>query len=460
MRDSAMLLALAEESAGVGVWDHDLATGLTHGTPQFYRIHGLPADHGPVPIEKLRALRHPDDRDRVVEGYRRALDSGEDQFESEYRIVLANGAIRWIFGRGRTIRDAAGRPLRYSGVDLDITDRKCADDALRVSEARLEQAVRVAGLGIFDYDHPARSTHWSPEMHALWGWPGPPPPDLRGYLRQVDPADRDAVVAAIAAARRPGSEGVFETEHRLRQPDGGVRWVAIRGRTLFDGTGVARRAIRSIGAMRDITERKQAEEHIRLLMREVNHRANNLLAVVVAVARQMADTAGAAHFASRLAQRLVALSASHKLLLAGPLEGTDLADLVTSQLGHFHELLGGRVQLNGPPLRLTPQAVQAVGMALHELATNAGKYGALSDGAGKVRVDWTLVHGEGGDDFHLAWRESGGPPVLPPVRTGFGHTVMVRMMERAVAGKVDLEFAPEGLRWTLTCPADQALEKT
>jgi len=142
-------LALAEESAGIGVWSIDLTTSRVRGTAQFFRIMGLAPTTDSVPVDVVRALRHPDDRDRVVAGFRRALEGGNDSYEIEYRIVRPDGGTRWIFGRGRVIRAPDGTPLRYSGVDLDITDRKATEAALAAAteevarmNQELEQRVR------------------------------------------------------------------------------------------------------------------------------------------------------------------------------------------------------------------------------------------------------------------------------------------------------------------------------
>ena len=148
-------LALAEQSAGVGVWSIDLTTSTVRATAQFFRIMGLPPTSDPIPVERVRALRHPDDRARVLAGFRAALEGGTDAYEIEYRIVRPDGELRWIFGRGRVVRDAAGTPVRYSGIDLDITDRKAAEaelartrDALERLNVALEERVqeRTAAL--------------------------------------------------------------------------------------------------------------------------------------------------------------------------------------------------------------------------------------------------------------------------------------------------------------------------
>jgi PAS domain S-box-containing protein len=133
------LLTLAEESAGIGIWDIDLTTGTARGTAQFFRIMGLAPSTEPVPMERIRALRHPEDRSRVVAGFQHAIETGSDAYEMEYRIVRPDGELRWIFGRGRVVRDAAGKPVRYSGVDIDITERKRAEQALAEAKQALER---------------------------------------------------------------------------------------------------------------------------------------------------------------------------------------------------------------------------------------------------------------------------------------------------------------------------------
>ena len=145
VRDSHALLKLAEKSAGIGIWDTELATDLVQATPTFFRIMGLPPAAGPVPNDTVRAVRHPDDAPRVVKGFRKALAQGLGHYEVEYRIIRpSDGALRWIFGRGRVVRDKAGRPVRYSGVDMDITDRKRAEQQLRESEERFSKAFNAA----------------------------------------------------------------------------------------------------------------------------------------------------------------------------------------------------------------------------------------------------------------------------------------------------------------------------
>jgi two-component sensor histidine kinase len=204
----------------------------------------------------------------------------------------------------------------------------------------------------------------------------------------------------------------------------------------------------------DVTDQKAHEEQIHLLMSEINHRAKNMLSLVQVIARQ---TAARDHedFIERFTERIQALAANQDLLVQNEWQGVDVKDLVRAQLAHFADLVGSRITMQGPAVRLNAAAAQAIGLALHELATNAGKYGALSVDAGRVDVGWRLD----GNIFAMSWTERNGPPVSQPERRGFGSTVVEPMVRQTVNGKVHLDFIPSGVVWTLTCPAANALER-
>jgi two-component sensor histidine kinase len=208
-----------------------------------------------------------------------------------------------------------------------------------------------------------------------------------------------------------------------------------------------------VGTAQDITERKEREEKEHLLMREISHRAQNMLSVVQAIAHQTA-TRNPEDFVERLSGRMRALSANHDLLVQSDWSGVDVEDLVRAQLSHFADLIGSRIFVGGPKLRMNPASAQASGLALHELATNAAKYGALSTDVGRVDISWRTAN----DTFTMSWTELGGPPAAPPKRRGFGTVVMKAMAERSIGGKVELDYAPSGLTWRLTCPVANALE--
>jgi two-component sensor histidine kinase len=207
----------------------------------------------------------------------------------------------------------------------------------------------------------------------------------------------------------------------------------------------------------DLIERSISVERTNVLLREVSHRAKNMLAVVQAMVRQMAGKDGEKLPAGQLSDRLTGLAASQELLVESGWDGIDVGQLVRSQLSHLGELVGSRVTCEGPALLLAPVAAQTMGMALHELATNAVKYGALSDGEGRVAVSWDASSDTDRSRFVMSWREEGGPRVTTPRRRGFGHSVVVRMVEHALDAEVGLEWPPTGLEWQVSAPVASVL---
>lgn len=250
-----------------------------------------------------------------------------------------------------------------------------------------------------------------------------------------------------------GAEEIAEFEYRMKARDGEWRWILSQD-MVYQGDGAGGVA-QIIGAAHDITERREQEERIRLLMREVNHRAKNLLTVVQSVARQTARTASPEHFAEDLSNRLRALSMSQDLIIEGNWQGVSLDDLTRSQLRHLAGEIGERVLISGTRITLSPAAAQGIGMALHELATNAMKHGALSVETGKVLIDWQIENGLDGPVFRIEWREQDGPPVSEPSSEGFGRTVIERMAAHAVDGDVSLDYLPDGVRWRLSAPLER-----
>ncbi|WP_265529628.1 HWE histidine kinase domain-containing protein [Sphingomicrobium marinum] len=249
-------------------------------------------------------------------------------------------------------------------------------------------------------------------------------------------------VKPLKAGKVPYLE--FETIHQRK--DGSHYNVSVRLQ-YFGGTDNV-----FFASIYDITERKMAEERERLLMREVNHRAKNLLSIIQVIARQTVASRPESYIA-RFEDRIAALAASYDLLVENPKAGVRLRSLIRAQLGHFDHLFDKRISIDGPTVHLNAAAAQSVGMALHELATNGAKYGALSNDEGCVSIDWRLVDGQ--DDaqmLELTWVESGGPPVSTPDRKGFGSTVIDSAVRSTTRGHVALDYEPSGLTFKLTAP--------
>ena len=441
LREREEILGLAEHSAGIGIWDMDMATRMVRGTAQFFNIVGLPPSDDPVPIDRLRALRHPDDREQVVKNFQYALDSGEDQYEAEYRIIRPDGEVRWIFGRGRVIRDKNGNTVRYSGVDIDVTDRKRTEEALRESEERYRSLIENANDLVFTLDLDLRLTSANPAVKRLLGYA---PEELIGsplglYVSAGQIAKHEAML------RRKLSGEASETRYEMEVVDrtGQTRTLETASKLSCDRSGRPN-GIHAIA--RDVTERKKYEEHLALTTRELSHRTKNVLAVVQAMVHQLGKQTGSfPEFERRLAGCVSALARCHDLLVDSDWQGADLRELLARQLAPFG-LDDKKVVALGPSLSLGPQATQLIGLALHELATNAAKHGALTTPAGTVAVEWQYVDPSGA--IQLTWREQNGPRVSPPARRGFGHTVLERMAA-SLDAKVSLEFLPDGLRWSL-----------
>jgi PAS domain S-box-containing protein len=328
-------------------------------------------------------------------------------------------------------------------------ERAAAHERLRRSESRLQLALAGARAAAWEWDAVTDDIEWSPEMFAITGLPSEIGAyGLETYLKMIKEEDRDKAVYDLKAAL--GKGGPFTTEFRIRRIDGAVFWLNISGVVEHTET---KKPLRAYGILQDITERKAHEERIHLLMREVNHRTKNMLSFVQAIARQTAARQPE-DFIGCFAERIQALAANQDLLIRNNWRGVDVEDLVRAQLAHFVDLVGSRIVVDGPLLRLNPASVQAIGLALHELATNAGKYGALSTDFGRVDVCW----GAAGDTFTMSWTERDGPPISAPKRRGFGTTVVEAMAEQILDGAIDLDFASSGVTWQLVCPVANALE--
>lgn len=279
--------------------------------------------------------------------------------------------------------------------------------------------------------------------------PGSFTPTVEAFTQLIHPDDRQELWRKTEQSI--ASHEVFTHEYRITRPDGMICWIANRSQIRVDDKGEPELS----GVAMDITERKQSEQQIQLLLAEVNHRAKNMLSVVLArkTAFYKPD-----NFIATFERRIQALSANQDILVRNNWRAVPLDDLVRSQIAHFGEAYDTRIAIQGPPLCVSASASQTIGMALHELATNAAKYGALSTAAGLVEINWALTEKGGDLLFSLSWTEKHGPRVVEPAHRGFGSTVIVDVVRRTFKADVFLDYVSAGLVWRFECAADRVLE--
>jgi PAS domain S-box-containing protein len=339
-------------------------------------------------------------------------------------------------------------------VVRDVTERRAAEEQKQKLQMhdRLQFALDAAQLGWWHYDPRRDVISGNTRFKELFDLTHDET-SMEEIMKRVHPDDAERFGADREAALDPANPKPYRHEYRVRRRDGEVRWVDARGLASFEGAERDRRLVSFVGTVQDITERKEREEREHLLMCEINHRAKNMLGVVDAVAHQTAARTPEG-FIERFSQRIQALAANQDLLIRNAWHGVQVEDLVRAQVAPFADLIGSRIVVRGPELRLNAASAQAIGLAIHELTTNAGKYGALSKDTGRLEITW----GTEGETFTMSWTERGGRPAPPPQRRGFGTVVMKEMAERSVDGAVDIDYAPSSVTWRLTCPAANALE--
>ncbi|MDB5428280.1 MAG: sensor histidine kinase/response regulator [Phenylobacterium sp.] len=311
---------------------------------------------------------------------------------------------------------------------------------------RLELALQVAGLGEFEWDMARGALTVSERMAAITGFPPGPMPasDTRALEPFIHPDDLEAFRTRKKQQRPAG--GQYEFEFRVIRPDDGrTVWVRVAGVLARDAEGRPRSVT---GIVEDITPRKLEEDQRQTLMAELDHRVKNVLATVQSLAIQTARrTTSLDGFLQNFGGRLKAMGSANELLTAARWRGAAIDHLAAAELG---ALAPGQTAWEGPELFLTPRAANALALGLHELAANAVKFGALSVDTGRVNLRWTQCR-DGG--FELTWTESGGPTVTPPIRRGFGSTLLEQVTGRELNGETHIDYRPAGVRATLRAGA-------
>jgi PAS domain S-box-containing protein len=385
---------------------------------------------------------------------RHVLETGEPviDFELEGETARQPGVVRNWNEQFYPVKDAAGRVAGIGVICLETTERTAAERRLEalnraLADAlhRFEVVTRAAHIVVFAQDRERRYTFIS---EPRWG---------RSRDAVLGLRDEDMLPPSIAAATVGMKEEVIATGQSRHwdmqvEVDGREMWWHKRIEPVLGDDG---RVEGLVGVSIDITDRKQRETQVETLMLELAHRSKNLLAVIQGMARHSRGRVSSIdEFLTAFEGRLKSLAQSHDILAQGGWSGAGIEELVSSQIGHYPDLLDSRIVRSGPSLVLLPVAAQNIGMALHELSTNAIKYGSLSAAEGRVALTWEIVPDTSGDRFVLEWRESGGPPPTPDDggQRGFGRIVTEMITARAVHGEASWRLEPTGLVWRLNAP--------
>jgi PAS domain S-box-containing protein len=376
------------------------------------------------------------------------LESGESilNIEVEGQTLKALGVARTWEASYFPINDDTGDVTAIAGIISEITDRKALERA-RAEEGRRLQRLLDANLFGVATANDAGITEANDAFLDLVGYSREEFVRLGLDWRKITPLEQ--LTDKTADLEKLKATGLLTASEKEYIRKDGRRVPVMVGATLVD-----RDPPRWLAFALDLTSEKANEQHIRNLLQAATHRSINLIAVIQALAHQLAKIADSLQdFDEKFSARLQALANIQSQLSKASWHGGTVRDLVLGQLAHCADLVGRRILLEGAPVTLTAAACQHLGMALHELCTNALKHGSLSGDSGIVTVRWSLQPPERPDAFHIEWIEAGGPAVVEPKRHGFGHQVITEITPRALDAKMDYRFRKEGLFWSLTIPA-------
>jgi len=391
------------------------------------------------------------------------LETGRPVRDAERIVQRADGSQAIVSINIDPLRDAKGVLVGAVNCFLDITERKRMDAALEDSrlfaleqEQRLAATYEHAAIGIAEVAADGRMLRVNEAMRAITGYSREE--ILAGRLfRYTHPEDADPDREAFRK-QVMGELKFYSVEKRLIRKDGRVVWLSVRSSPVWADE---QQLLYVVRVVQDITERKAAERRQKLLIDELNHRVKNTLATVQSLATQTARAAPTPEqFREGFEGRLIALSKAHDQLTVRHWESADLRTLISGSLAPYAAAGGERIVLRGEDLELRPRAVLTLAMAIHELTTNAAKYGALSAAGGRIEIRWQPVDEEDRRLLSIDWTEQGGPPVVEPERRGFGSRLIEGSIAAELGGRARLAYAPDGLRCEMVIPLDTVAVET
>jgi len=421
------------------------------------QIHGYNVP--PMTIKEVRRFVHPDDLVRLDAAVAEALRTGK-VLNAQYRVVpppdhLHAGETRWIAAESSIVRNPQGTPVGLHGVTRDITHHKRAEQTLAERNAQIALAGKAALVGSYALDVDTGKVQVSEGYAAVHGLPdGTTETTLSQWWARVHPEDLERIKKfrdQTFAEHRCESN----IEYRIVRPDGKVRWIERRSIVSYNSEG---RPQRIVGVSIDVTERKRVEEHQRVLIAELDHRVKNALATVNAVvSATLHRSSSATEFVTALVGRVQSMARAHELLSVSRWLGISLAELIRREFAPY--ATRNNTEIHGPEIILGAEAGQAMAMVLHELVTNAAKYGALSTQEGRVSVRWDRQP-KGSPRAHLVveWQEIDGPSVVASSKSGYGTCIVRELIPHELGGVVDLALAKDGVRCRLEIPGERLLK--
>lgn len=439
LRESEARFKMFAQAMPNQVWSATPDGQLDWFNEQAYAYSGLTFDD--VSGTKWIGIVHAEDIAGAAENWTAALSTGEP-YQAEFRLRKADGTYRWHLARALPIKDDTGRIMRWIGTNTEIEGQKAIEAELMESQQRVEAAISAADIGTWDLDPQTGVLKWDRRCYELFGLTEGKPVTFDVFLAGVHPQDRDATEQACLAAMRPDNPDPYDIEYRTIGLDDGIeRWVSAKGKAILENGAAAR----FIGTIRDVSKLKRAEAQQKLLTGELEHRMKNMMAMVAAIARQTFRSAATKEEARTIFDaRLHALNYAHNILTQTSWTSAPMTTVVEGALAP-HRSGEKRVHVTGPAVDLTAKQALSLALALHELATNAAKYGALSTSGGTIEVTWACTQEADDTILRFCWREAGGPKVTPPSTRGFGSRLIESTLSSDFGDKVKLEFLPEGV---------------